>query len=424
MKRLLRKEKISSTVEIPGSKSITHRAMIISALAIGNSTIQNPLLCEDTLYTLNALRQLGVRINLSHIKNEIYVSGTGGRFPHISEIRKIFVGNSGTSYRLLLPIAGLARGRFLFTGHSRMKQRPIGELVTSMMRLGISIRYLEKEGFPPVLINGRGHIDGGSVEISGDQSSQFISSILLSSPYAEKDVKINIRGKLVSRSYIDLTIDMMNRFGISVDRDGYNQFWIPAGKRYRASHLMVEGDISNASYFWAAAAVTGGSITTRHIYPHITSQGDISFLDILQDMGCTVIKGDNSVTVRGGVLKGIDVEMSAMPDMVPTLSAIALFAEGRTFIRNIRHLRYKESDRLKAIEDELTRLGAHVEALEDGLIIHGGNVLTGTVVDPHNDHRIAMSLAIVGLKVQGIILKNPSCVNKSFPTFWDLWDRL
>jgi len=229
---------------------------------------------------------------------------------------------------------------------------------------------------------------------------------------------------LVSKPYVDITLDVMKQFGVQVVRDGYSYFRIPSGQAYRPRKFTIQGDASSASYFWAAAAVTGGTVVTENIYPFTTRQGDIRFLDILERMGCIIEKESDRVVIHGGTLSGIEADMSTMPDMVPTLAAIALFARGETVIRNVPQLRHKESDRLYAIFHEWRRLGGRVEEMDDGLVIHGGEKLSGTLLDPHDDHRLAMSLAVVGLRVPEIIITNEKCVNKSFPGFWQIWDEL
>jgi 3-phosphoshikimate 1-carboxyvinyltransferase len=412
---------VDGRVNIPGSKSVTHRALIAAALAEGESILKDCLICEDTLFTLKALEDLGILISLEN--PNIIVSGKGGRFLPIPKKREIYMGNSGTSYRLLLTTAALAQGEILLSGSPRMQERPIGSLVSALNQLGVEATCIGKKDFPPVLIRAKG-ISGGRVEIEGTQSSQYVSSLLLSAPYADKDVEIRVTGNLVSKPYVDITLDVMKTFGISVVRDGYVYFKVPSGQRYQACRFQTDGDVSSASYFWAAAAVTGGTMITKNIHPHTTRQGDLGLLDILERMGCYVERRHDSVLVQGGVLSGIDVDMGAMPDMVPTLAAIAPFANGKTGIRNIAHLRHKESDRLHAIASEWNKLGSRIEEMDDGIIIPGGERLSGTTVDPHNDHRLAMSLAVIGLRVQGISVKNETCVTKSFPQFWDLWGKL
>ncbi len=421
MKEISPRSNISARVRIPGSKSITHRALIAAGLAEGESLLEEFLSCEDTLYTADGLRQLGIKI--SSKKKTMKVFGTGGQFHPASDIKDIYLGNAGTSYRLLLSTVALARGEYILTGTSRMQERPVGELVRALNKLGVDASYMGRNRFPPVKIRANG-IRGGKVEIEGSKSSQYVSSLLLAGPYAEKDVEIDITGELVSLPYIDITFDVMKMFGVQVSREGYRYFKVPSGQRYNSRRFIIEGDASSASYFWAAAAVTEGTVATENIHPHITRQGDIGFLHILEEMGCRVERETDQIVVHGGVLSGVEADMSTMPDMVPTLAAIALFACGKTAIRNVPHLRDKESDRLKSIAVEWNRLGGRVKELSDGLIIHGGNAISGTIVNPHNDHRLAMALAVIGLKAPGIKIEQESCVNKSFPEFWELWGDL
>jgi 3-phosphoshikimate 1-carboxyvinyltransferase len=421
MKEIKTRSAIDAGVRIPGSKSITHRALIIAGLANGKSRITNFLSCEDTLYTISALQGLGIPISIDG--EALTVSGTGGEFPPASNRREIYLGNSGTSYRLLLSTVALANGEFLLKGTPRMHQRPIGDLVKALNTLGAEASCLERDNFPPVLVKAKG-IRGGKVKIKGDKSSQYVSSLLLAGPYADQEVEIEIAGELVSEPYVHLTIDVMNLFGVRVDRKESGRLRIPNDQKYSPRRFNIEGDASSASYFWAAAAVTGGTVITENIYPSQTHQGDIGLLHVLEEMGCRVERQADHVVVHGGALSGLEVDMGAMPDMVPTLAAVGLFADGKTIIRNVPHLRLKESDRLSSVASEWNRLGGQVEELPDGLIIHGGSPLIGTIMDPHEDHRIAMSLAVVGLRVPGIRIQNEDCVNKSFTQFWHLWDKI
>jgi len=412
---------INKRVRIPGSKSLSHRAAVAAALARGESEIRNFLKSEDTLYTTRGLFQLGVDLSLEG--ETLLVAGTGGKLEPRTAGKEIYVGNSGTSLRLLLGVAGLTRGDIVLTGSLRMRVRPVGELVDALRQLQVDIQFVEGNGYPPVLVRGRG-IRGGKTSVAAAKSSQFISSLLLCAPYTEKDVEIEVIGKPVSLPYIDLTLDVMKSFGVSVDHDGYRYFRIEAGQKYKGRNMTIEGDVSSASYFWAGAAVTCGTVVTQNIYPHKTKQGDIRFLNLLEEMGCEIQRDSDQVTVRGEALTGIEADMGNMPDMVPTLAAISLFAEGKTCIRNVGHLRHKESDRLHAIAVGWERLGARTEELPDGLVIHGGYRLIPTQVDPHNDHRLAMALAVVSLRVPGIVIKDRGCVNKSFPGFWTMWEHL
>ncbi|MGE5312359.1 MAG: 3-phosphoshikimate 1-carboxyvinyltransferase [Nitrospirota bacterium] len=421
MKEVKPVARVAATVSIPGSKSVTHRALIVAGLAEGESHLRKFLECEDTVYTMLALRHLGV--HLSGAGDNVIVRGTGGMFASGAEAKEIFLGNSGTSFRLLLAVFALARGGFLLTGTPRMHRRPLGELVAALKSLGVDASCTEVEGFPPVALRASG-IRGGTVQMAGSRSSQFISALLLAGPYAEKGIEIEVTGNLVSRPYVDLTVEAMERFGISVIREGYRYFRVIPGRAYQARDYTIEGDVSSASYFWAAAAVTGGSVTTTNVYPDATRQGDIGLLSILEQMGCTIERGPDRVVVRGGRLSGIEVDMRSMPDMVPTLAAIAAFADGDTAIRNVAHLRDKESDRLRAVALEWRRLGIPVKELADGLVIPGGTRPSGAVVDPHDDHRLAMALAVLGLRTPGVKIRDELCVSKSFPDFWKQWDRL
>jgi 3-phosphoshikimate 1-carboxyvinyltransferase len=412
---------LDAVVRIPGSKSITHRAIIAASLAKGRSVLTDFLLCEDTVYTIQALRQFGVPIALDG--NRLTVEGQGRSLGSSLRGKTIHLGNSGTSFRLLLSVAALCRDDFLLTGTDRMQQRPIGPLVEALNHLGVDVSCIGQDGCPPVRIRARG-LRGGKVSISGDQSSQFLSSLLLSGPYADTDIAVEVTGDLVSSPYVEMTIHVMEQFGVRVTRDHDRCFRISSGQDYKAREFGIEGDASSASYFWAAAAITGKTIATTNIYPNATRQGDIRFLEILERIGCVLEKGSDWVTVHGRDLSGVEVDMSDLPDMVPTLAAVALFAGGRTVIRNVAHLRHKESDRLHAVASEWGRIGADIEELPDGLVIHGGRPLSPAVMDPHNDHRLAMSLAIVALRVPHIRIMDKDCVKKSFPTFWNLWDSL
>ena len=403
MKQIQTRTGLNASVRIPGSKSITHRALIAAALAEGDSLLENHLVSEDTLHTRKVLEELGAKISVEG--KDLKVAGTGGVFPGSSRERTFNLGNSGTSLRLLLSVIALAPGHFTVTGSERMLERPIGPLVNALSRLGSNVSFAGREGYPPVAINGGG-VRGGKVVMKGDQSSQYISSILMAAPCFSTDTEIEIAGDPVSKPYIDITIDVMEQYGVRVKRNGYAGFMIPSGRKYRPTRFVIQGDASSASYFWAAAAVTGGSVVTENIQAERTRQGDMGLLHLFEEMGCKVERRENSVVVAGGELKGIETDMSAMPDMVPTLAAVALFAKGKTVIRNVAHLRHKESDRLRAVRMECGRMGGNVEETEDGLIIEGGGKLSGAVIDPHDDHRIAMSMAVVGLKVPGVVIEN------------------
>ncbi len=421
MKEVRTRSDIMTTVRIPGSKSMSHRGLICAGLAGGQSRLRDVLFCEDTDYTREALETLGAATTIDG--GDLLVGGTGGRLKRSRAGESLFLGNSGTSMRLLLSVASLGRGEVILDGSPRMRERPVGELVKALNGLGADLSFVRDDGYPPVLVRARG-IRGGSVRISGRESSQYISSLLLSAPYADEDTEILVSGPISSSPYVDMTLQVMEAFGAEVTRKGYEHFSVRSKVGYWPTRFVVEPDVSSASYFWAAAAVAGGSVTTQNVDPFSSSQGDKGFLDILEEMGCGVRRGPDGVTVQGAPLKGGEVDMLHMPDMVPTLAAVALFARGRTVIRNVAHLRLKESDRLSAICLEWSRLGAHVEEMEDGLIIEGEHPLEGTQLNPHDDHRLAMSMAVIGLRVHGVVIHGDDCVKKSFPGFWELWDGL
>lgn len=421
MKTLHTIEGMDASVTLPGSKSLTHRALITAALARGESRLLGALDCEDTRLTAAALVKMGAAVKWEG--DSVRILGVEGGIRTNSDRIHHDLGNSGTSFRLLLSVAALGRGRSFFTGTSRMALRPVGELATALTTMGARISFSGRPGFPPLILFARG-LAGGEVRMSAGTSSQHLSSLLIAAPYAARDTRIRVIGEPVSRPYTDLTVRVMQEFGVTVVREGAHTFHIPAGTSYGPGQYRIEGDASSASYFWAAAAVTGGRVVTRNISPFRTAQGDMGFLDILERMGCRIQRHTDRVEVAAGALKPVTVDMGDMPDMVPTLAAVALFARGPTVIRNVAHLRYKESDRLETVAREWRRIGGRVEVRADGLVVHGGGPFQGSDVDPHNDHRIAMSLAVAGLRIPGIRLQNPDCVAKSFPDFWELWNRL
>lgn len=399
----------SGEVEIPPSKSLTHRFLIIAALAPGLSHVRNPLDAEDTILTKDGLKMMGATFEVEG--RDLLIRGTGGRFS--APKREIFLGNSGTSLRLLIPVSALGEGEFVFTGTERLKQRPVGPLLDALSALGAECS--SNGGFPPAFIRARG-LRGGRAKIDASLSSQFVSGLLLAAPLAEQEVQIEVVS-LASAPYVDLTVEAMREAGVEVGRDG-EVFVVGHGQAYRAGEYLVEGDASSASYFWAAAAITRGRVRTLGINP-ASIQGDMGLLDLLVRMGCRVTRGDDWVEVEGGSLRGIDADMNGMPDMVPTLAVVASFAGGKTRITNVAHLRIKESDRLAAVAGNLSKMGARVEELADGLVIEGRGPLSGATINTHNDHRIAMAFAVAGLRVPGVRVDNPLCVEKSFPAFWD-----
>lgn len=405
---------VNAAVEAPPSKSYTQRALIIASLARGKSVVKNPLFSDDTAYMVSALKQFG--IDIVKKGGDLVVYGTGGNLK--SPDKPIFVGNAGTAMRFLSAFASLAKGETTITGDKRMQQRPIQDLLDALQQLGVKSESLN--GCPPIKIYG--NFVGENAKLRGNISSQYLSSILMCAPYAKKAVTINIAGNLTSKPYIDITLDVMKNFGVGVKNQNYKRFTIKNTKKYEPRTYKIEGDASSASYFFAAAAITRGRVMVKNINPS-SKQGDIKFLEILKRMGCGVRKGKDFVEVKGESLKGIDVEMSNMPDIVPTLAVTSVFADGPTIIRNVANLKYKETDRLKALAFELRKIGANVEERQGGLAIKRKR-LQKAVIETYNDHRMAMSFAIAGLAVNGIRIKNPNCVAKSFPDFWEKFNLL
>ena len=400
---------IDAEIEVPPSKSYTNRALIVAALAEGTSTLVNPSHSEDSEYLIAALREFGVGFKTEG--HCIHVKGTGGNLEVPS--KEIFIGNAGTAIRFLSTFACLVKGETTITGDEQMQRRPINDLLDALRMSGI--RCESTNGFPPVTIFG-GTFGGGRIDVNASISSQFLSSLLLSAPYAKKPIAIRVKGQISSLPYINISLHVMRSFGAEVDVSDFSLYHVSNTERYIAREFSIESDASAATYFLAAAAISGGRVVIRNLSPE-SLQGDVKFMDVLSEMGCIVTKHEESLELRGGRLRGVEVDMNHLPDCVPTLAVVAAFAESPTTISNVEHLKFKESNRLHAIATELLRIGARVELLEDGLTIVPQR-LHGAEIETYNDHRIAMSFAVAGLRVKGISIRNPGCVSKSFPDFW------
>ena len=406
-----------AVVTVPGSKSYTHRMLIAAALSDGSCIVHNPLKSEDTLITSDCLSRMGIAI--SDTDTGFTIEGMSGRF-HGGE-KPIDLGNSGTSMRLLTAVAALADGAVTLTGTRRMLERPIEDLLDGLTQMGVSARSLNDDGCPPVVITG-GRLYGGKINLDCRISSQFLSALLLISPFSRHEVEIAVSHGLVSKPYVDMTIEVMEQFGVSTGRIGYEQFTVPAGQSYKRGTYEVESDCSQAGYFWAAAAITGSDIKVTGTSLS-SRQGDVRITECLKNMGCTVVQEKDGIRIVGGQLKGTIVDMSNLPDMVPTLAVVAAFARGTTTIKNVAHLRAKESDRLSAVATELSKMDVSVECGADYLKIVGSRP-RAAMIETYNDHRIAMSFALAGLKVPGVKIKNETCVRKSFPNFWTVLNGL
>lgn len=407
---------VEATLTLPGSKSYTHRALMAAALAGGESVLTNALKAEDTELTARALAQLGAGIDWQG--TTIKVTGKEGRWRPAP--LPIYLGNSGTSMRFLTALVALGEGDYRLTGTPRLCLRPLGELLTALGEIGVRAASEKGDGCPPVRVTGG--LVGGKAQLSGAVSSQYLSALLFIGPLAPKGLEIEITGPLVSRPYVDLTLEVLGEFGVSYYREGYRYFKLPGDQCYMPQNYPIEADASSASYFWAAAALTGGRVTITNLGLE-SSQGDAAFPKVLERMGCAIESTPAGLTVRGGPLKGVAADLADMPDLVPTLAVLAAFAAGDTVITGVAHLRHKESDRLAAVAAELNKLGIEARETEDGLVIRGGTP-HGAVIHTYNDHRIAMSFAVAGLKAHGMSITDPDCVAKSFPDFWEFFARL
>ena len=411
------KDEIEAILTLPGSKSYTHRALIAAALAPGESLLANALKAEDTEVTARVLAALGAELDWQG--HTVRVQGTGGRLKPVAD--PLFLGNSGTSMRFLTAVAGLGQGSYHLTGTPRLCERPMGELLAALRDLGVRAIAEKGNDCPPILVEG-GTFTGGKTRLSGAVSSQYLSALLLIGPLAAQGVEVGITGELVSRPYVDITLSVLTAFGITFSREAYRRFVLPGGQSYRSRQYDIEADASSASYFWAAAALTGGRVTIANLDLE-SVQGDIDFLSVLARMGCHLTSSLEGLTVEGGPLRGIHMDMSAMPDLVPTLAVLAAFAEGGTVISGVAHLRHKESNRLAAVVTELRKMGVTAEEIPDGLRIVGGTP-QGAEIETYDDHRLAMSFAVAGLKAKGTVIRDPDCVAKSFPDFWEYFENI
>jgi 3-phosphoshikimate 1-carboxyvinyltransferase len=423
---------VGGTIRLPGSKSITNRAILIAGLASGTSVLENALFCDDSHHLAEALLKLGVLVRMDERGARFTVTGVGGPFP--IKQGEFYLGNSGTATRFLTAALCLSGGQYTVDGDARMRERPIADLVRALQTLGAAIEA--PSGCPPVHLGrspasgrpgGAPGLEGGQVTVPGRISSQFISALLLAAPLARRDVEVLVEGLCVSRPYIDVTLEVMRRFGAEARADdqradGRSSFRVRAGRIYRGRQYRIEGDASTASYFLAAAAISEGQVRVEGLGKE-SIQGDARFADVLARMGAHVKKDSEAIGLAGAPLRGIDEDCSDIPDVVPTLAVVALFARGRTRIKNVAHLRFKESDRISSVASELRKLGGKVRELPDGLEIEESRLSAGAV-DSWGDHRIAMAASLVGLRVPGVVVRDPGVVAKSFPGFFEELERI
>lgn len=405
---------VSLDLPIQGSKSLTNRAMIAAALAPGTTKLTNASFSDDSKCLATALNQVGTGVETRERDNVILVHG--GQ-PRKSE-GEFFMGNAGTALRFFTSFVCLGTGQYEIDGEARMRERPISGLVDALRSLGAQIRYEMSEGCPPLAIKAQG-LSGGRTVVAGDTSSQFISSLLLSAPGARAALEIEVEGEVASKPYIEITLDVMRDMGVSVEREGYRRFRVPAGSRYQSKVFKVESDGASANYFLAMAAATGGRSKVRGVGSR-SHQGELKFAAILEQMGCTVKMLPDAIEVTGGKLQGVDVDMNDCPDSVQTLACVALFARGTTRVRNVKNLRVKETDRLAAIAKECAKLGAQVDQMEDGFTLTPPARVGAAEIETYRDHRMAMSFAVAAVAAPGIVICDPECVSKSFPGFFEL----
>ncbi|KTF18145.1 3-phosphoshikimate 1-carboxyvinyltransferase [Pseudoalteromonas sp. H105] len=413
--------RVNGSVTLPGSKSLSNRILLLAALAKGTTVVENLLDSDDIRHMLGALKLLGVNVELNEDKTVATVQGVGGAFLTPSE--PLFLGNAGTAYRPLTAVLAAVKGEYELIGEPRMEERPIGHLVDALQSLGGNVSYLKSKDYPPLKICG-GEIAGGQVEIDGSISSQFLTALLMAAPLFNGDTTISIKGTLVSKPYIDITLDVMARFGIQVSHDDYQTFYVKGAQQYQAvERIMVEGDASSASYFVAAAAIAGGEIEIKGVGAK-SVQGDIGFAKVMEQVGAKIDWYDERLVVRKGQLNGVDIDANAIPDAAMTLATVALFAKGPTAIRNIYNWRVKETDRLHAMATELRKVGAEVVEGDDYIEITPPEHFNDVAVDTYDDHRIAMCFSMVAVGGKAITINDPKCTYKTFPTFFKVLESV
>ncbi len=410
---------LDATVCVPGSKSLTNRALLIASLASGETHLFNALFSDDSLYFAKALQTLGFQIEPEETRREFVIHGIGGEIP--AQKAELFIGNAGTAARFLTAFLTLGHGEYSLDGNARMRQRPIADLASALQQLGARVEA--SAGCLPVRVIAAG-LAGGRAKLAGNVSSQFLSALLMIAPYARQAVEIELSTNLSSKPYVDLTMAVMHDFGVEVEHKAYETFTIRPGCYHPRESYVIEPDASAASYLFAAPAICGGSVRVKGI-TKASAQGDIAFLNVLEKMGCKVMNGPDYVEVSGGeALRGVNVDLSDSPDVAQTLAAVAPFASTPTHIQGIASARLKETDRVHGTCTELTRLGVCVEEHADGMTIHPCAQVHPASIQTYGDHRMAMSFALIGLRVPGITIEDPACVSKTFPGYFEVLESI
>lgn len=404
---------VNGRIRPPGSKSLTNRALVVAALAPGLSELTGVLDSQDTRVMIDSLRRLGLQVRHAAERCTVEISGCGGAIPNSKA--DLWLENSGTSIRFLTALCTLGRGTYRLDGNERMRERPIGKLVEGLRQLGVDLECELGTDCPPVTMRASG-LSGGTARVPGNISSQFLSAMLMAAPLASSQVDIQLVGDIVSEPYIDMTMGVMAKFGIQIQTPELGLYRVQP-QTYKPNQYAIEPDASAASYFFALAAITGGEVTVDGL-SRWSLQGDIHFVEALEQMGCDVKYEQDSVTVRGKPLKGIEIDMNAISDTAQTLAVVAPFAQSPTRIYNVKHMRFKETDRVTAVVTELRRLGLQVEEAEDGMTIHPGPMKPAEI-STYSDHRMAMSFALIGLRTPGVRILDPACTAKTYPRFFE-----
>ncbi|EBZ8940843.1 3-phosphoshikimate 1-carboxyvinyltransferase [Salmonella enterica subsp. enterica serovar Napoli] len=413
--------RVDGAINLPGSKSVSNRALLLAALACGKTVLTNLLDSDDVRHMLNALSALGINYTLSADRTRCDITGNGGPL-RASGALELFLGNAGTAMRPLAAALCLGQNEIVLTGEPRMKERPIGHLVDSLRQGGANIDYLEQENYPPLRL--RGGFIGGDIEVDGSVSSQFLTALLMTAPLAPEDTIIRVKGELVSKPYIDITLNLMKTFGVEIANHHYQQFVVKGGQQYHSpGRYLVEGDASSASYFLAAGAIKGGTVEVTGI-GRKSMQGDIRFADVLEKMGATITWGDDFIACTRGELHAVDMDMNHIPDAAMTIATTALFAKGTTTLRNIYNWRVKETDRLSAMATELRKVGAEVEEGHDYIRITPPAKLHHADIGTYNDHRMAMCFSLVALSDTPVTILDPKCTAKTFPDYFEQLARM
>ena len=415
------KDPLHFIAAVPGSKSITNRALLIAALAEGRTILKNVLFSDDSISFMDCLKKLGFQIDISTSDKTVIINGQAGKIPFPEG--EINVGSAGTAARFITAMLALSKGRYTVQASSQMMARPMKPLLDPLVSLGAQFDFLQKEDYLPYIERSNG-FQGGRVVMNASQSSQFLSALLLVGCYGTSDLEIVLSGTLAARPYIEMTIRMMRDYGVQVYHENFQRFVVPHGQSYHGMDYIIEPDVSNASYFWAMAVLTGGSVLLKGVQTD-SLQGDIGFLEVLKKLGSQIKEQDDGIWLQGpadGVFPGIDIDMGGMPDQTMTLAAIAPFATSPTNIRNVALIKYHESNRIAAIINELARLGIASEETETGIKIYPG-IPKAAAIETYHDHRMAMAFSLIGLRVPGIQISNPSCTAKTFAEYFQCFQK-